>query len=175
MISNKHKTLLKEINGENLSFGIYDKIDPTLSELVKSTSPKTICDFGCGKGMLLKKMQTTYPDIDIWGYDPGTVSYDTKFVPADVVYTTDVLDHIEPEFINENLKLISDNSKYQYHKIIFGPSKYTYSNGENTRLLQKNFDWWNTTLSLYGKVLRCELSVNPKRNREEYSFLVESK
>ena len=71
----------------------------------------------------------------VYNYDPVTSPIDLP-KKADLVYSSDVLEHIEPdqlESVLNNLYSIAD--KYQYHLIACHPAKKKLSDGRNAHLI----------------------------------------
>jgi cyclopropane fatty-acyl-phospholipid synthase-like methyltransferase len=108
-----------------------------------------VLDYGCGKGALIK-----YLDNCLWphrvkfiGYDPGTKEYDVLTEPADVVVSTDVLEHIEPECLDDVLQHIASLTlKGAYINIHTGKAKAILPDGRNAHLIQQPWDWWQAKL-----------------------------
>jgi hypothetical protein len=53
-----------------------------------------------------------------------------------------VLEHIEPEYLDETLKYLSTKSKYIYHLIALSPAKLILSDGRNAHLILESKEWW---------------------------------
>src|SRR5205814_10155490 len=114
------------------------KYAPVVTGLVARFKPKSILDYGCGKGYLAKAL-----DFPIWEYDPAVPGKDNPPRPAELVICSDVLEHIEPD----KLDLALDDIKRCVIKLAFfaiytGPAKKTYADGRNTHLSQHDSDWW---------------------------------
>lgn len=100
---------------------------------------RTILDYGCGKGALRKKLG----GFDVREYDPAIPGKDEAPNPADLVVCSDVLEHVEPDLI-EN---VFDDLKRLSRKAVFlvistTPSKKTLADGRNAHLIVKSHDWW---------------------------------
>ncbi len=67
-------------------------------EIANAIGTEDILDYGCGKGTLGQCM-----NIAIKEYDPCIEGKDTPPEPADLVVCTDVLEHIEPDFLDDVL------------------------------------------------------------------------
>ena len=107
-------------------------------------NPTTLLDYGCGKGAILSHLKTTYPQVNMEGYDPAVLMFST--VPTkkfECVFSNDVLEHIEPEFIDNVLEHIrSLGSKYIWLRIDTKPARKTLPDGRNAHLIQETPDWW---------------------------------
>ena len=127
----------------------------------------TLLDYGSGKETLRLALA---PAIDVQCYDPGT-DRNALPSPADFIACTDVLEHIEPELINNVLAHICTlMRKGGYFSIALNADKRrTLPDGRNAHLLVKNSAWWLAKLQQHGltvakhdagrKHLRAWLSV----------------
>jgi 2-polyprenyl-3-methyl-5-hydroxy-6-metoxy-1,4-benzoquinol methylase len=109
----------------------------------------TILDYGCGKGgtalwlhTLIKKQPL---EIDL--YDPGHDAY--KHTPLrdsyDLVYSCDVLEHIEPEDIHGVIEHTQRLAKHNIHIIDMTQAKKRLPDGRNAHvLLQDKYEWIET-------------------------------
>lgn len=74
---------------------------------------KTILDYGCGKGLLGQLLQNN--GFAISNYDPAIFGEDNIPFPCDLVVCTDVLEHIEIQYLNN----VIDHIKSLANKGIF--------------------------------------------------------
>lgn len=106
----------------------------------------TILDYGCGKGNLKRNL----PGFVVNEYDPGIPGKDAKPEPADVVVCTDVLEHIEPEFIDKVIgEIYSLTRKVAYITIAMRPARAVLPDGRNAHLIVEDWDWWREKLAKY--------------------------
>ena len=144
MITQKYKKILSEIHS-NTKFGKRRKLPDFLEDFINDTQPATILDFGCGKGNLVETLKEKYTFRDIYGFDPANPEYDKNLVKVDLIVSTDVLEHIEPELLDQTLNEIKKHSKYIYHLISCAPAKLVLPDGRNAHvLLQDKFQWIET-------------------------------
>lgn len=141
MISENYKKIYTEIH-EKTKFGKRSKIPDFLAEFVENISPNSILDFGCGKGNLVEKLKEIHSKKDIIGFDPANPRFDFPLHPVDLIVSTDVLEHIEPDLIDITLKEIADNCTHTYHLISCAPAKLILPDGRNAHLIQETPDWW---------------------------------
>lgn len=107
--------------------------------LHKSFDFKEILDYGCGKQTLAAAL----PTLKIVGYDPAIPKVSARPVPADLVVCGDVLEHIEPELLDEvisDLKMLS--KKMTFVVLSTREAKKTLSDGRNAHLIVKSPIWW---------------------------------
>lgn len=142
MISEKYKKMLQTIH-ESTPFGKRVKFPKHLESFIDEIRPTSMIDFGCGKGRLIERIKETYPSITIRGYDPGNVKFSYPIEnPVDLLMSTDVLEHIEPVYLDETLKFLSTKSRYVYHQIACSPAKLVLPDGRNAHLIIENQSWW---------------------------------
>jgi 2-polyprenyl-3-methyl-5-hydroxy-6-metoxy-1,4-benzoquinol methylase len=114
---------------------------------ISITDCKNILDYGCGKGMQYFK-ENIHNDY-FYGimpslYDPAVEEYskipDGKF---DAVISTDVLEHIPEEELDDVLKQIFDKSiKFVYLGICNSLASSYLPDGRNSHVTRKPLDWW---------------------------------
>lgn len=114
-----------------------------LVELIQNYKPKNILDFGCGKGNMLRTIQEKFPESVVLGYDPGTEDF--KNLPdntVDLIYSADVLEHIEPDFLDSTLSDLFNMADLHYHNIACFPAKKHLPDGRNCHLIVQEPNWW---------------------------------
>jgi 2-polyprenyl-3-methyl-5-hydroxy-6-metoxy-1,4-benzoquinol methylase len=123
----KHRQAVDHINQAGHIPRLYNAHE-LLEEIIAQEEVKTIADFGCGNGGLMRKVKQNFPSVEIWGYDlcPANVQ-DAKDKGSDVelvdfvleenikypevVICTEVLEHlVDPDaFLG---KLLHNGVKY---------------------------------------------------------------
>ena len=121
-----------------------------------------VLDFGCGKGTPLDSLKSDV--MDIYSYDPITHPIELP-EHVDLVYSRDVLEHIEPEQIDTVLEnLFTIGTKYQHHFIACHPAKKGLSDGRNAHLIIEEPDWWKSKIEqIPGWKIISESIKGPKR------------
>lgn len=105
-----------------------------------------VLDYGCGKGELHLGLP-----FSIQNYDPAIRKYSTPPQPADIVVCTDVLEHVEPECLNDVLADIKRLTKtIALLGIPTGPAVKTLPDGRNAHLNQHPVEWWDDKLATEG-------------------------
>lgn len=142
-LSENYLEQLKQLHSVNrIGFGT----DPPkkLLELITAYETETIIDYGCGPGNMIKNLQEQFPNKKISGYDPAVENY--QFVPtkSDLLYSTDVLEHFEPELLDQGLQNILELADIQYHYIACHRAKKVLPDGRNCHLIIENPRWWVT-------------------------------
>jgi hypothetical protein len=101
---------------------------------------KTVLDFGCGKGVLKAYGPKT---LFFTEYDPGIPGKDAPPSPADMVACIDVLEHVEPEFVDDTLRELGELGRYGMFAVIaLYPSGTWLSDGRNAHLSVHPPEWW---------------------------------
>ena len=115
----------------------------TIAELLKATGSLEMLDYGAGKGLLGKALiEADYPGT-VYFYDPAIPEWSTPPQPCGFVVCTDVLEHIEPDLIDDvldDLKRVTTN--YGYFAIHTGPAVKVLPDGRNAHLIQEPLSWW---------------------------------
>ena len=166
------------------TFGTAARLPVRFIDLVEKNNLKSILDFGCGKGNATTAMREKWPDITVYSYDPVTSPIDLP-EQVDIVYSSDVLEHVEPNEIKQTLKNLFNISKYQYHYIACHLAKKSLSDGRNAHLIVEDGDWWEDKFTQHlgdewkithsetvTKVGKVKKPVNGSRRLEQDKYLV---
>lgn len=114
-----------------------------VSQLIDHLKAETLLDYGCGSMRNLLKVIECERDCSYAGYDPGVPEYSAEPDPADLVCCIDVLEHIEPELLDNVLDhLRSLSAKWAYMTVHTGPARKTLTDGRNAHLIQMPPLWW---------------------------------
>jgi hypothetical protein len=144
--SDPYKETLKELH-KSKAFGNKSSIPQEVIDCIEKYQVTSILDFGCGKGNFLTTLKESYPDIETVGFDPGNVQFSTLPDKVDMIYSSDVLEHIEPEHLTVTLlDLKTRCSKVMYHLIACHPAKRIMNDGRNAHLIIENPVWWRSKL-----------------------------
>jgi hypothetical protein len=76
-------------------------------------------------------------------YDPGVPRFSKDPVPAQMVACIDVLEHIEPEYLDtvlDHLRSLAEGVVFL--SIDTGPAQKVLSDGRNAHLIQQPMSWW---------------------------------
>lgn len=142
-ISKSYADQLKQMHsgqGTKIGFGV--EPPKKLVEVISKYSPNTILDYGCGSGAMMNSINSLFPNVKITGYDPGVEKYSQFPNSVDLMYSADVLEHIEPFALEETLKKLWNTAKVHYHNIACHPAKKNLPDGRNCHLIIEQPDWW---------------------------------
>ena len=154
LISDDYRRQNAEIHAASATWGVTPiETIKLIKHLCEKTKIESILDYGCGKGRLGKVLSC------VQSYDPAVPEFNLPPKPADLVVCTSVLEHIEPEYLDQTL----DELKFLTWKLILlvvatvEDSKHTLSDGRNAHLIQESFEWWLPKLSSRWKISLIEV------------------
>lgn len=162
-ITDEYARLNRELHETNPKYGIGGgRYADSVMVLRDTYDATTVLDFGCGKGALKKSLGN--PEW-LSEYDPAIPGKDVLPGRADIVVATDVLEHIEPDLLDNVLFQIARRAdKAVLLAIATRPAGKTLSDGTNAHKIIENADWWRQKLS--ERFLIIEWHVNPGHSVE---------
>lgn len=144
LISPAYANLNKKLHQDNEAYGTSGiQYAQDVMNLCFQYSTQDVLDYGCGKSTLANNLPFT-----IQQYDPCVERFSAKPWPADILVCTDVLEHIEPDCINDVIAHIGAlTKKVAFLLVANGPALKTLEDGRNAHLIQENPRWWLEKLS----------------------------
>jgi hypothetical protein len=126
---------------KNQNYGVASKqVAYLVDDLILKFQIKSLCDYGAGKQLLRKSIQQQLENY--YPYDPAFPEYGEP-TEADLVCCIDVLEHIEPELLDN---VLDDLKRVTKHKAFFtihtGKAAKILADGRNAHLIQKPILWW---------------------------------
>lgn len=123
---------------------------PMVKELIQRTNARSISDYGAGKQSLLKALdELGVSGFDYLPYDPAFPEYGEP-APADLVCCIDVLEHIEPQYLDDVLRELAGLvRKFGFLSVHTGAAVKVLPDGRNAHLIQKPVSWWLIKLCDY--------------------------
>ena len=106
----------------------------------------SVLDFGAGHRSLQKYVDENAVDVRVaWdNYDPGHA--DIAELPKkqfDLIISSDVLEHVEPEKIDETIAWMHSHAdKALFHHIACDEAGMLLPDGRNVHLITERLDWW---------------------------------
>lgn len=140
LISEEYKEQVQTLHREAPRWGTSGRdFAQIVVEIVRNSHPETILDYGCGKQTLARAL----PEMRIIGYDPGMPGLQDTPRPADLVTCMDVLEHIEPVYLDDVL----DDLQRVTKRVVFlvvgtAPAFQILPDGRNAHLIIEPFQWW---------------------------------
>ena len=114
------------------------KYAAVVREIAGLLDTQDILDYGCGKRTLERALG--YP---ISNYDPSIPGVDGEPRPADLVVCTDVLEHIEPDYLDNVLDdLERVTLRFLMVVVVNRAAKKILPDGRNAHLIQEPLSWW---------------------------------
>jgi hypothetical protein len=116
---------------------------PLVSQIVNRMGVTHLLDYGCGSQVNLARHLKVDHKVTYQAYDPGVARYAKPALPAEMVACIDVLEHIEPELLENVLDDIARLAEgIVFLSVDTGPAMKTLSDGRNAHLIQQPLSWW---------------------------------
>ena len=143
---------------ENPNYGIASlSFAPIVADVMRINGCKSISDYGAGKKRLLDGLrQLEIEPTSYMPYDPVFPEYGEP-KPADLLCCIDVLEHIEPELVDNVIReLAKIMTNLGFFSIHMGPAGKTLADGRNAHLIQKPSSWWLKKLIDHFEILHLQ-------------------
>ncbi len=154
-ITDDYKKLQQKLH-ENPNYGIASiSFAPIVGNIIKNYKIKTLSDYGAGKKNLLKALTLNGIVLDdYYPYDPAFPDYGSP-MSADLVCSIDVLEHIEPDLIDNVIEELSHLiNNIGFISIHMGPAGKFLEDGRNAHLIQKPTSWWLNKFIKHFEILQ---------------------
>lgn len=142
LISESYREQNRKLHEEKGSYGAGHQTRQwyqMIAHIAGKMNAVSILDYGAGKGMFAQ----AYPHLMVEQYDPAIPGFDTPPEPHDLVICLDVLEHIEPELLDNVLDdLQRCTKKAAFLTVNMWPARKVLPDGRNAHLIQKPVDWW---------------------------------
>ena len=128
---------------EDKNYGVASRIyAPLVSKLCDKLNVTDILDYGAGKCRLFANLQVGHA-MKLQAYDPAIPSLAARPLPSQLVCCLDVLEHIEPDCLDEVLDdLQALTLEFGFFSIATTPAVRTLSDGRNAHLIIEDAGWW---------------------------------
>jgi hypothetical protein len=144
-ISEEYRELNRQLHETNEHYGVSSaKWVDQVKGLIATNNITSFLDYGCGKALLLDAIKREFGDrVRCQGYDPAIERFAASPEPADLVACTDVLEHIEPEYLDAVLDdLARLTRRAAFLVVATRPAKKILPDGRNAHLIQEPYSWW---------------------------------
>lgn len=140
LITEEYRQLNGDLHRTRADYGVGGhKWAEQVQGLAKAIQARTILDYGAGKGTLAKAIKNR----TVINYDPAIPEYSDAPEPADLVVCSDVLEHVEPECLEDVLDTLSVLSlKAVFLVVATRPAKKVLADGRNAHLIIEPPKWW---------------------------------
>ena len=156
--------------GDNLKPQLHHIVD-----LVQDTKSETLLDYGCGKGLQYSQWKH-HEEIGVMPelYDPGVPEYEVlPDGPFDGIYSTDVMEHIPKEHLQETFEnIFSRAKKFVFLAICTKPALAVLPNGENAHCTVEPMEFWVSVIKKYSPK-RVYTHIKTYGNCNNYAILNE--
>ncbi len=113
---------------------------PIVDDILQRFNITDLLDYGAGK---LRLRDSITVKVNYTAYEPSNPEYDSEPEPTEFVTCIDVLEHIEPELLDNVLDdLQRVTLKYGLFTIHTGKAVKTLPDGRNAHLTQQPYTWW---------------------------------
>jgi hypothetical protein len=156
-ITEEYRNLQKDLH-QNPNYGVASlEFAPIVANIIRELNLESVSDYGAGKQNLLKGLMRHGIKLKLYQpFDPAFPEYGEP-KSADLVCCIDVLEHIEPELIdNVILELSTITNKFGFFSIHMGPAAKILKDGRNAHLIQKSSSWWLEKLIKYFEILHLQ-------------------
>lgn len=125
--------------------------------LLARTGGASVLDYGCGKGTLGRALE----GVDVRDYDPGVPGKDALPEPADVVVCTDVLEHIEPDCVDDVIAHLGGlTRRAAFLNVSTRRAAKTLADGRNAHLIVEPSEWWRERIGRRFRIEAWEVEVD---------------
>lgn len=152
-----------------------DKWTAAVLDLARRFDCWSVLDYGCGQGALGRALLArTDRRLDVREYDPAIEGKNARPMFADLVVSTDVLEHVEPDRLDAVLAHIRTLARRVVFVVIATrPSNKTLSDGRNAHLILESDAWWRARMEAAGFTVQTDPPQSPltKPSREWVAVL----
>lgn len=148
LITPEYLALQKQLHAENESYGISGAKYADIVRQISKWGRLSILDYGAGKCTLAKALGPAYR---VTCYDPCIEALSEPPIPHPTVACTDVLEHIEPDLVNN---VLADLRRLTMGKALLvintGPARKVLADGRNAHICQQSPEWWMERIKAAG-------------------------
>ena len=146
-----HKERNEELFKKDPSYGsvgesFAGEVCMVVAKILRKFSSCSMLDYGCGTGRLIKALPPIN-GLTVAGYDPFVQEYSSEPRPADLVTCFDVLEHVEPECLENVLDHLAElTQKVLFVSIATVPAAKYYRDGLNAHMIVEDYPFWYAKL-----------------------------
>ena len=155
---------------------------PTVEMLMRHHNASSVLDYGCGAGSLKRKvMELTdaqpmgrHAGVRFDEYDPAIEGKNKPPMFADLVVCTDVLEHCEPDRLENvlaHIRMLARKAVFLVVAIV--PTAKVLADGRNAHLIVRPANWWKKRVLKAGFTLvRPPVIARKKKSHEWVQVLL---
>ncbi len=148
---------------------------PFLRYVNRDKNIHDILDFGAGTGSFGKFVRDAQAggilrkDVTVHEYDPS-VEFISKLPERrfDLIVSNDVMEHVEPEYVDETIKWQLAHSWRQYHHIDCNETRDRLPDGRDVHLTVRPPHWWLEKYTSRPDWQLMEYHVHNRRRRKVF-------
>ena len=116
---------------------------PEIMKQVKAYRCRSLLDYGAGKRTLSQALQSER-NLRVQDYDPAIPEISHEPAPADMVVCTDVMEHVEPELVQNVIShLHALTNRVLFLRVCIVPcTSKSLPDGSDPHRSVHSFDWW---------------------------------
>jgi len=146
LITPEYQRMQAELHAKG-GYGVASlKYGHLVAEIMNTLEITHLLDYGAGKMMNLMKAlkaQSVKHKFTYQAYDPAVEELASAPIPAQMVACIDVLEHIEPDLLDNVLDHLAQLTECVLLATVHtGPAGKVLSNGRNAHLIQEPMQWW---------------------------------
>lgn len=146
LLSDDYKGQLRQLHESSVWGDSAGRWSGEVRHFAQKLKTSDLLDYGCGRGTL--KDQLAEFHFAVHEYDPGIPGKDAAPAPAGLVVCLDVLEHVEPEFIDD---VIRDLDRLGNRGVIAVIALYRggrcLPDGRPCHLIVEPEEWWKEKIS----------------------------
>lgn len=153
LISEPYRAMQKALHADPRGYGQRgDKWAPVVAELAYGMSAGSILDYGCGQGSLVRALSKIVPlSVRLSEYDPAIPGKDRRPDFADLVVSTDVLEHVEPDRLASVLRHLHQLARRSVFVVVsLVETAKRLEDGRNAHLIIQPAAWWQAQCEAAG-------------------------
>ena len=152
LISDEYRQMQADLH-KDAHYGIASTLyAPLVDKVIQSNQITELLDYGAGKCRLRDSLTSS---VKYTPYEPSNPLWADVPSPCEFVTCIDVLEHIEPECLDDVLddlkRLVL---KYGLFTIHTGPAQKVLPDGRNAHLTQQPLSWWKPKIEDRFKIIQ---------------------
>jgi len=147
LISDDYRILQRAMHARDPGYGHASRIHAhTVAGLLNRYGCTELLDYGAGKCALIEALsesRNVQQSLRYFAYDPAIPGFDEAPEPAEFVACLDVLEHIEPDYLDAVLDDLQRVTKsVGLFTVSVMPALKFLPDGRNAHLIVKPVEWW---------------------------------
>lgn len=146
LISDEYRAQQKHLHATTVYGTASIGYAPKVAELMNKFQIAEVLDYGAGRLNLLRTIsdgKLVHHPFKYIPYEPANEEYADTPEPAEMVACIDVLEHIEPDLLDNVLDDLARVTQWVgFFTVDCGPAKKVLPDGRNAHLIQQPPDWW---------------------------------